>query len=233
MTQLPFNARGHLLRVADGEMVEVTPVIAGIIDKPYCPVLEVSRCWLCGRYTDPVITDNAVTATPCPYPDGITVVTRLEVPSGSVIVSDDLRPVYDWDESEVGDYNAVAGQAQAIRAMAARGCAYGPVGNTSPTLYKTGEGTYVIATPAYDEDSDTEVRPKGWTERAWVCTDLWAYSIADYDDWKSRGGHARKVTETVVHTGPGTYEFTWHAGERGFNRDTEGPVIYADIRKVA
>ncbi len=68
MTELPFNARGHLLPIADGEMVTIIPVIPGVIDKPYCPQLMSSRCYLCGRYPDPVITDSAVTATPCPSP---------------------------------------------------------------------------------------------------------------------------------------------------------------------
>lgn len=165
--------------------------------------------------------------------ESITTRIMLAVPSGKIVVRDSLRPLYDWREAEVADYNSLAGQAQAVEAMAARGCAYGPVGNSCPGLYRTGEGTYVIANLPYSEDTDDEVVPAGWTLLAGIITDLWAYSIADLGDFEAKGGDVESLGwgATVVDVGPGTYEFTHHTGEASFDRDAD-TVIFADIRRL-
>jgi hypothetical protein len=164
---------------------------------------------------------------------GITTVVTLRVPSGQVIVTDDLRPVYDWDGDSVADYNTALGQHQAIEAMAAQGCAYGPVGNSCPGLYRTGPDRYVIASPGWDGDGDEEIIPEGWERLASVITDLWAYSVADYGDWVARGGDPAGLdwADTVVDVTPGTYRFTHHTGEASFDRDAPGTVIFADIER--
>ncbi len=233
MKYLPFRSNGHLFTAADGELVTV----AGSLPVPLVIELTSARCAFCDRYSDAVITEDAVTErTPCPYPDGFTSVITLAVPSGTIIVSDDLRPVYNWSETGLTSYNSLLGQHQVIAAMAKAGCAYGPVGNSCPGLYRTGTDTYVIASPGYDPESDQEILPADWTRLAGIITDLWAYSIADFADWKARGGNPAALqlgwSETVVDVTPGTYEFTHHTGERTFN-DTAGTIIFADIRRLA
>ena len=231
MRQLPFNQNGH-------EIYDRSKYVAvsESLGEPWCPDLISARCFFCDRYAELDISDTEVKMrTPCPWPNGLVSETPLPVPSGKIIVTDDLRPVYDWAEDEMASYNSALGQKQAISAMAYEGCAYGPVGNTCPSLYQTGDDSYVIASLAYDEDTDGEILPEGWTELAGIITDLWAYSIADYDAWRARGGDEEKLRGmyAVVEVPPGVYVFTYHGGERTFSRDPVGkdPAIFAHVRR--
>ncbi|MFB6881428.1 hypothetical protein ACFCY8_11385 [Streptomyces noursei] len=177
--------------------------------------------------------DAVEVVDPCPYPEGITTTITLDVPSGKLLVSDSLRPVYNWDSNAVADYNTVLGQAQAVEAMAAIGCAFGPVGNSCPGLYRTGPDSYIIASPRRDENDNPSLPEDACL--ASICTDLWAYSLADYEHWQARGGDPDKLgwTDTVVDVPPGTYRFTHHSGERGFDHDSLETVIFAHIECVA
>lgn len=239
--ELPFRAGGHVTRVRDGEAVMVTeypedglgPWISGMSLDP--------ECAMCGSRVRLDVRDGAIVARePCPLPDGITSVVTLAVPSGRMIVTDDLRGVYGrWDEEGMASYNSVLGQHQAIEAMAREGCAYGPVGNTCPGMYRTGEDAYVIASVGWDEERDGAQVPPGWTLVAGIITDLWAYSIADYADWQARGGDVTWFARPepgwdwdLVDVTPGTYEFTHHTGEPSFDRDAAGTVTFAHVRRL-
>ena len=237
MKELPFRANGHRCSLADGAVATVFDDLALPRSlSPFIPQLGSARCWTCGDALELAVSDDSVSVRePCAYPDGITTVITLAVPSGRLIVSDSLRPAYDWREEDLtAGYNCSLGQAQAIRVMAAQGCAFGYVGNSCPGLYRTGDGTYAVASPAYDEEADKELPPDGWEELAGIITDLWAYSIADYADWENRdaGRSAARWGRTAVDVTPGTYEFTHHTGERSFRGqyDSDGTVIYAHAR---
>lgn len=207
------------------------PEVVGLLDIAH-------PCWLCGHsVTFDVTTERARATTPCPIPDGTTTVITLAVPSGKILVTDDLRPVYTAPrevERTLPDYNGGFGQAQYTRATADLGCAYGYVGNSCPTLYRTGPDTYVIANGAYDDDTDEVTVPDGWTDLATICTDLWAYSVADYADWCARGGNPTTLgwTDTVVDVPPGTYEFTHHTAEASFGMAADGVTVYAHVRRL-
>lgn len=185
---------------------------------------------------------TARTETACPCPDGLTTVVTLPIPSGKMIITDDLRDVYHLSrgvEDSFFTYNSARGQAQVVEAMAKLGCAYGPVGNTCPGLYRVGEknaGAYVITTfnHEYDDEGNVTNTPSlPESDRlAGIITDLWAYSAADYEDWQSKGGTGSDYDYTVVNVEPGTYEFTLHTGEKSFNRDAPGTVVLADVRRV-
>jgi hypothetical protein len=166
--------------------------------------------------------------------ESITTRIRINVPSGRLIVDDDLRSAYKIDDDGFASYNTKRGQAQVIEAMATAGCAYGPVGNTCPGFWLMEDGSYTVANGIYGETADDETLPGGVKCLAGVCTDLWAYSIADAEDWRSRGGDPDNLhwTQTIVEVPPGVYEFTHHTGESDFDRDAE-PAIYAHIRRVA
>lgn len=251
MRKLPFRASGHKAAIADGALA-LTYEDEGSLPAhlahlaPFIPELGHAQCATCGQDLDlEVRVAEVVVKEPCPYPDGLTPVITLAVPSGRLIVTDDLRPAYNWrDEDLTVSYNTALGQAEATRAMAAQGCAYGAVLNTSPSLYRTGPDSYVIASVAFafsddDEDEGGEVVPDGWEHLATVSTDLWAYSIADYEDWQSRDwDRARRAElgklDTIVSVPAGTYQFTHHATERGFTypHDTEETVIFAHIERT-
>lgn len=200
-------------------------------------VIEGNRdCGVCGEYVTFSPTEDRssmVASSECSLPDGITTKIFLTVSSGKIIVTDDLRPVYgDFDESKFVSYNSARGQAQVIEAYAAQNCAYGPVGNSCPSLICTGEGKYVIVSPSEDEDEDIL-----GNKLAWVCTDLWAYSIADYQEWLDRGGDLSKLgwSDNVIDFPNGVYEFTHHSGEKQFMKNEDNwysSLVFAHIRKV-
>ncbi|QCX82153.1 hypothetical protein C9F11_42865 (plasmid) [Streptomyces sp. YIM 121038] len=222
---LPVQANGHILRgPAETEVMcwqgELFPH-------------TMLTCAVCGLRTAGQIVDGDVhMPTPCALQDGITTTITLDVPSGKILVSDSLRPVYDWDDRGLAPYESALGQAQAMKAMAAIGCAFGPVLHGAD-LYRTGPDSYVIANPMLDEYGEP-VMPDT-THLARVHSGLWAYSIADFEHWKSRGGDPATLdwTDTVVDVTPGVYQFTNHQGERGFEADSAETVIFAHVERIA
>lgn len=228
MKELPLDPRGHLFR--HGETVKV---LYGTSEEPYMLGLF-QDCGMCGQLLDEEIAEDKVQIkTFCPYPDGITSANTVDFPSGKIVVTDDLRPVFNGFSDDFASYNTAYGQHQVIEAYAALGCAYGPVGNSCPGLYRTGEGTYVIASLALDEN-DEKIIPQGWEYLTGIVTDLWAYSIADYDRWVSRGGDPGSLgwADSVIEFPPGSYQFTHHTGEKGFDGFADGLIVYAEIEKI-
>ncbi|ATM24504.1 hypothetical protein SMD44_p10005 (plasmid) [Streptomyces alboflavus] len=227
---LPLEANGHILSFLGKLEVEVysiagAPKVLGVAN----------RCGFCDERPVYRVTDKTIKVeSPCPYPDGLTTEITLKVPSGKVIVTDDLRSVYSCDDSGFASYNSALGQAQVVHAMAAVGCAYGPVGNSCPGLYRTGPDTYIIARPGYDEDDTPDPAFSRYDFLAGITTDLWAYSIADFEHWKSRGGDPDKLgwDVSVVDITPGTYRFTHHSGEHDFNPDVPGTVTFAHVERI-
>ncbi|MFG1857445.1 hypothetical protein ACGFJT_36810 [Actinomadura geliboluensis] len=226
--RLPVKANGHIL-ASEGE-VEMHRVGDQEVGIPRVP----HPCAVCDTWPELQVTNDAVeTQNPCPYPNGITTEITLSVPSGKIIVADDLRPVFNYDDTGLASYNTVLGKAQAVKAMAAAGCAYGPVGNTCPGLYREGPDRYIIAASGLDEKDDPLLPEAECLAR--IITDLWAYSIADFELWRARGGDPDRLCwpATVVDVPTGTYRFTHHTGERAFDSDAAGTVIFANIERIA
>lgn len=238
ITTIPLHPNGH--RVT-GRLGTDTVDVAwrdGIGNADNATMItHLFECKTCGDRPWPRLTeDGAFIDTPCLLPDGVTTTITLAVPSGKIIISDDLRPTYKIEDRE--DWltiNSSSGMQRQGLAFAEIGCAWGFVGNSSPGLYRTGEHTYVIASPDYDEETDEVTGPLAAIKPlAAICTDTWAYCIADYGDFLARGGaghtswHARDVVEIPA----GTYEFTTYSGKAGFECHGDGTVIFADIRRV-
>ncbi|GLF99937.1 hypothetical protein [Streptomyces yaizuensis] len=234
ITTMRLNANGHRLLRKEGS--EMTVKSEPGEERPDSVHGAYPACAVCDEWPTYVLRGSELhVQDPCPYPMGITTEVTLDVPSGKLIVSDDLRDVYDTDFFAGADYNTTLGQAQVIKAMAALGCAFGPVSNTCPGLYSTGATSYVIASVHSDEDTDGPALPES-DRLASICTDLWAYMLADFEDWKSRGGNPHRRMHgdyTVIDVPRGTYKITHHTGEHGFDRDAPGIVEFAHIERVA
>lgn len=236
-----FNQRGHRIQRSDTVNLRHFWVMHDAFkDRPdYLKITPVSlmigidtECGYCGerqRLTISYEPDSAETTVsteePCTRPDGVLTEFFLDVPSGKLVVGNDMRDIFEISaqrEQSFFSYNTALGQHQYMCEMAAIGCAYGVVGNSSPGVYKVDEGHYQVAN--FDEDDSREPLTH-------VITDLWAYCMTDLDRYTRLGGKLDEPYKerTVIDVPSGLYMFTHHTGEASFDWDSEYPVIYTDI----
>ena len=187
-------------------------------------------CYVCGEKIEFETNGLVIRAKKsCEYPNGIPLVFELNIPSGVMIVANDLRPDFDFE----GDFNinTAMGRVKTTKAMEAIGCAHAYVGNSCPSVYKTGKDKFVIASSGYDEENDKEIKIKGKCV-ANICTDLWWYSIVDSDEFKKRGCEG-KYTADKVNVKPGVYRFTHFYGTgQKFEKENKKPTIYSEIERI-
>lgn len=286
-TNLPVDSRGHVFTATWGDgLVDGSIVVSSAYDINQFSAHNASSCSNCDAhpsfdfYDDPErgprlvyvnrINDNDG-ALDCPVADGVEWTVDLAVPSGRMVVSDDLRPVYNVPlrhERDIPDYNSVLGQRLHCKEMEAIGCAFGPTSNIALGLFRPDDQTdgepvrYEIVT-CFDDAEPGEEGYYAGTEVADICTDLWAYSIADldhytarardlvasegyedgrrYDGWSLSGWIADGADPTalpsdlaVVDVEPGTYRFH-HLGARAdFDEDKDDyPLIWATVTRIA
>lgn len=159
---------------------------------------------------------------PCEYPDGLVYEIELNVPSGKMVVANDLR---NWWRV-VGSYNVNnhMGCCLTTKRYAEAGMAHAFVGNTCPSVYRIRKDKFVIGV-----NNGRKNPVKGARTVASVCTDLWWYSIVDYNDFVSRmKSEPGKYREDVVECKPGVYRFkhVYHLQDRN---DYENPQVFTEI----
>ncbi|MFJ4680604.1 hypothetical protein [Kitasatospora sp. NPDC088783] len=224
LLDLPLLAGGHRGLARNGSTVSV--LRPG--DDDYVFGLN-PRCYGCGQAPRLRVGDHAVEVLdPCPHPDGVTTTVDPPVPSGEMVLAADLRAVHGWDKKTIGDYATMAGRVRAIHSLAAAGCAFGPAVD-DPGLHRTGPDAFVIATP---DDEDEDGRLFGAERLASIpATTLHAYCAADFT---ARGGRVHDIdSATVVALTPGTYRFTHHTNESGFDYDHPGTLVLAHVERIA
>lgn len=178
----------------------------------------------------------------CKYPQGLTSIVELDVPSGKMLVANVLRPVFRVEEDfEIG-LSSAYGRHKMTKAYEEQGMVNLFVSNTSPEFYRTGADRFVVANVDNDyiyfseEDAAKDIQEKisGWKEAGSIITDVWAYEVADYDVFVSRGGKPEELSNSfVVDVEPGTYRFVHHEGEAGFDWDSDEPVlVFTEIERV-
>jgi len=198
-----FNVRwddeteGYAVDRFDGDQVE----------GKLCETLDdVEACIATWKHVDPIYT------------------FELNVPSGKMVVANDLR--HDWPV--VGDYdvNSNYGCRMTSEQYAERaGMAHAFVGNTCPGMNRLSLTEFIIGVDEYAEDGKPAGKLKG-EEVAGICTDLWWYSIVDYDDFVQRLGKPKE--RAVVECKPGVYQFRhlFHA----LDRNGAYPQVYTEIK---
>jgi hypothetical protein len=186
------------------------------------------QCTECGGPISFKKKGNNVTCTnPCKYPNGHPPIEfDLNVPSGKMVVGNDFRDAF----KVMGDYdiNLTPGIAQTTHKYAEVGLAHSFVGNTCPGVYRIDPKTFVIGI----QDSKERNPVKGSRCVAGICTDLWWYSICDYDEFVRRYGREpdgkRARTETIVKCTPGVYHFR-HVYHLIDHNNYEDAQIYTHI----
>lgn len=206
-----------------------------------------NRCSYCGEDDFGTETNGLVVrlaGEPCKFPNGLPLTEwELNVPSGKLVVANDLRELFPLPEEEDFDINTTMGCRQTALAYAANGMAHAFVGNSCPGVYQCGDGLFKIVNPPQDEKWDEKkkefvpVKPAPkfeGKEVAGICTDLWWYSICDHAEFKRRCKRfEQKVSDFSVKTvsvKPGVYRFR-HDEEA---RRHEGPeeCVYTRIEWV-
>jgi hypothetical protein len=173
-------------------------------------------CSNCGGYIGLLYDKNTKTAAtnlpPCRYTEGLITRTEVEFPAGKILVSDSIPGNWTRAGDVMSDvtYNSKLGQSQTIVNYALHNTAFGPTGNEGLGLYKVKDGHYRVINPGYVDDTDEVVEPEGCV--ASICTDLWAYSIVDYQKWLDAGNEDVELNwgESVVEILPGRYRFTYY-----------------------
>lgn len=189
-------------------------------------LLTLSTCYTCGEYLSNWTFDGKVfkAAKACVIGKCLTYKFQINIPSGKFIVANDLRGLV----ALCGGFyvNTILGCRQTSEAYAVSDLAHAVVGNTCPTVWRKNKETFFIGV------SNGRKNPrKGLTRVAGVCTDLWWYSIMDYDIAHQRlAGRSLSAVDTV-HCTPGVYEFThvYHT----VNRDSNKSQIFTSFKRIA
>lgn len=168
-------------------------------------------CPHCGEDVSFVYTnengENKFTATPCPYPKGMPAFTaEINIPSGRFAVANDLRNNFPL----VGDFDIshTNGIKLTFEAYSKLGLGHGFVGNTCPGFFSQGKEKFYIATGHPIKKSK---------EEASICTDLWWYSICDYNELLKQKPKIGKLNQVeIVDAKPGVYllEHRYHLCNR-------------------
>lgn len=230
-----LDQNGHLF--TDKQTSSVVEIDGRLISD----VSTAARCAMCSVWAEPFLDGDVLVARrePCPHPDGITSVVEIPVPSGVLVITDEIRPLYDGFGDH--DYNTALGAYRTILGFADQGCAYGPTGNLSVGFYRAGADSYTITAAAEtDADgNDIDPVPPESDRLAHVVCDLWAYSAVDRNDFRSKLALlepevAAEWMESVeeVQVRPGVYRFTHHSLERSFDSYAYGPVTFAQVEWV-
>lgn len=146
---------------------------------------------------------------PCSEAGGIKpFTTHLNVPSGKIVMANDLRNLYeDMEEIDSDDMCTRAGLRGICKDYERVGLVHGFCGNSDVELFEK-DGGYVL-------DYQKNMGKK--KSLAPLTTDLWWYCFADQDDFLKRKGDRKKnYREFVFEVEPGVYEFT-HYGHLGNN----------------
>lgn len=227
LRQAPFDWKGHWKNgtqiVERGDHVVLSPLTSLTEDQatkilaanasktPLDHWIEIEgyrlgerRCFQCGADELTIETngvDVRLTGSSCPYPEGLTPTEwELNVPSGKLVVANDLRSIFPLPEGDSFSVNTPLGCREASHAYAANGLAHAFVGNTDPTVYKEEGDTYKIGR-----------KLRKWKPVASITTDLWWYSICDQEEFDRRctrfSQDPKAFNHKVVSVKPGVYHF--------------------------
>jgi len=128
----------------------------------------------------------------------ITVSVELNVPSGKMVFANDLREGFYVIGTH--DISTSAGLAAESKSYEAIGMVHLYVGNTCPGVYQYKNGSFVVGSGKGRDGKLKEV--------AGICTDLWWYSVVDYDEYVRRyKAKPSKNDCDVVRVKPGVYRF--------------------------
>ncbi len=183
--------------------------------------------------------------TKCPFPNGMGEYSiDLPVPSGKLVVANDLRnlfkseyeeiELYPWSKGWGFDIMTLMGCRRTFETYGKLGMAHGFISNTCPGMYRVDKNTLTLSMVKYDEESGNVIESEVPGEKVGgVCTDLWWYSIMDYDKYVEKSGEELDRHCDIIDVKPGMYKITHR--EHIFNIDenaTDHFVVLKWSRKL-
>jgi len=180
-------------------------------------------CGYCGAEKFELETDGLsvrFSGERCPLPDGFEPNEwELNVPSGKIAVANDLRNWFplSFGSEDIPSVNSVIGRRAVAQAYAQVGLSHASVGNTCPSVFKLSDSSFKISCGPSEEvwngeewvDREEPIEPEG-EEVAFICTDLWWYSLCDLEELERRFARFGKEEDkdiTVIQVKPGVYKF--------------------------
>lgn len=223
--------RSSILFLGEYDLIEIEKLQKGESSEPVIlPRFGDSTCDQCGE--DVLFCHNGQSIypeKPCPYPEGLPPFTfEINCPSGKFVVANDLRDCFPvMDRFSV---NYAIGQKKTTESYAKIGLAHGFVSNTSPGVFRLSSDRFLIGRPAYDRKS---FRYQGSLARpvASICTDLWWYSICDFDEYMRRKNSDHP--HEVIQVNPGIYQFAHYTHTLDDVDDHRHPIIFAKFERIA
>lgn len=175
-----------------------------------------------------------------PMPFGAPV-TEIDVPSGKLIVADNLGRVAHFSIDPPMSINTASGTDAWAQLLARQAnTAYAYVGNSCPSVIRTADGALEVINFEWDEETGTRKINEGEEKVAWICTDLWATMATDYQHWLDHGGPDIGVANepyslqvfTVIDVAPGRYRWIAYSHLDSFDMDAEGRITYARLERI-
>lgn len=156
------------------------------------------ECDECGKSPNVLFDGVGFVMEPCPNPRGLPAIEfELNVPSGQIVVTDDLR---DWFPI-TGRFNLDSKVECKLTSevFAKLGLAHAYVGNSDPSVYRVNKRSYTVGTKA---------PKKGAKKVAKITTKLHWFSFCDYSNLSQLTGGVLPREIQIVDVEPGVYKFT-------------------------
>jgi len=163
----------------------------------------------------------------------------IDIPSGRIAFSNDLRFAYPISDDKGSPQNADGPLWQKIitEGYGEAGLFHGYVGNSCPSIHRH-NGVLIIGNPSYDSKSWETRDDLPGKHLGGVITDLWWYSIADYDDLAAHiyqaGGNIGDIRlDGVAEVKPGRYILRHYYPYFGKShiKHNDGVEIYATLHR--
>lgn len=168
--------------------------------------------------------------------------TEIDIPSGKLIVADNLGRVEHFNVEPPMSINTAAGTDAWARLLATQAnTAYAYVGNSCPSVIRTAAGALEVTRLGWDHENDSPLQPgEGEEKVASICTDLWATMATDYQHWLDHGGPDIAAANepygldvfTVIDVTPGRYRWIAYSHVDSFDMDASGRVTYARLERI-
>jgi len=163
----------------------------------------------------------------------------IDIPSGQIAFADDLRFAYPISDDKGSPQNADGPLWQKIitEGYGEVGLFHGYVGNSCPSIHHHND-ILVIGNPSHDSETWETKDDLPGKHVGGVITDLWWYSIADFDNLAARlyemGGNIDDIRpDGIVKVKPGRYVLRHYYPYFGESRieHNDGVEIYATLHR--